>query len=182
MKKIKGARLHLLVTACLFTSNLTIAQTISDKPQIGFQISQYQKDFGIGLHVISPYFMRKTVALKAGTNIQWFEHSKGTETTWTTYQNIQLGMRGRSHEVTHNISIYGEGGAFFILPNSDFSSESLNFGGYGLFGFEFKICPTFGYFIELGGVGSGAAADKIAGKPIYSNGLFTNVGLRIAFN
>ena len=152
-----------------------------NKTEIGFSISQYQRDFGIGLQVISPYFFRKMVAIKAATNIQWFENSNGTETTFTSYQNIQLGMRGRSNIVTHNISIYGEGGVFIILPNSDFSSENMEIGGYGLFGFEFKINPSFAYFIELGGVGTGATADKIAGKPIYSNGFLKNVGFRIGF-
>lgn len=161
--------------------NHDAAPTNSNKTEIGFNISQYQKDFGFGLHVISPYFFSKTVAIKAGTNIQWFENSNGTETALTTYQNIQLGMRGRSTLVNHNISIYGEGGVLIILPSSDFSSQSSVFGGYGLFGFEFRIVPGFAYFIELGGVGTGATADKIASKPIYSNGFLTNVGLKIGF-
>ena len=72
-----------------------------------------------------------------------------------------------------------KGGILTILPNSDFSSQSSIFGGYGLFGFEFKPIPKFAYFIELGGAGTGATADKIAGKPIYSNGFLTCVGLRL---
>lgn len=156
------------------------AQANSNKTEVGFNVSQYQKDFGIGLHVISPYFFRKMVAIKAGTNIQWFENSNGTETTLTTYQNIQLGMRGRSASVSHNISVYGEGGVFIILPDSDFSSQSYVVGGYGLFGFEFRIASRLAYFIELGAVGSGATADKIVGNPIYSNGFLTNVGLKIS--
>lgn len=147
--------------------------------EIGFNISQYQKDFGIGLHVISPYFLYKTIALKAGANIQWFEHFNGSEIAWSLYQNIQLGMRGRAAPVAQNIAIYGEGGIFLILPNSDFSSQSSVFGGYGLFGFEFRVLPRLAYFIELGGVGTGATADKIAGQPIYSNGFLINVGLNI---
>lgn len=180
-KTFKNTASLLLLTLSLFTTNPANAQTSSNKPEIAFNIGQYQKDFSIGLQVISPYFMKKTVAIKAGTNVQWFEHSKGTETAWTTYQSIQLGMRGKSNRITDNISIYGEGGLFMVLPDSDFSSQNVNLGGYGLFGFEFKICPTFGYFVELGGVGSGATADKIEGKPIYSNGFFTNVGLKIGF-
>ncbi len=156
-------------------------QTNSNRTEIGFGISQYQKDFGVGLHAISPYFLRKMVAIKAGANMLWFEYSNGTETTLTTYQNIQLGIRGRSNSVTQNISIYGEGGVLLLLPNSDFSSQSSVFGGYGLFGFEFRIAPGFAYFIELGGVGTGATADKLASKPIYSNGFLTNVGMKIGF-
>lgn len=153
----------------------------SNKTEIGYNISQYQKDFGIGVHFISPYFLRKSVAIKAGTNMQWFESSDGIETTWTTYQNIQVGVRGRRTNVTHNVSIYGEGGVLIILPNKEFSSQRSVVGGYGLFGFEFRVLPGFAYFIELGGVGTGATADKIAGKPIYSTGFLTNAGLRIGF-
>jgi hypothetical protein len=34
------------------------------------------------------------------------------------------------------------------------------------------------YFIELGGVGTGANADKVTGNPIYSNGFLISVGFR----
>jgi hypothetical protein len=158
-----------------------VAPTVPNKLEIGFNISQYQNDFGIGLHILSPYFMRGAIAIKAGTNIQWLENFNGTETTLTTYQNIRLGTRGRSFQVNYNISVYGEGGVFMVLPNRDFSTESVVMGGYGLFGFDFKISQRFAFFIELGAVGTGARADKIAGKPIYSNGFLTNVGLKMGF-
>ncbi len=157
------------------------AQTDSKNVEIGFHISQFQNDFGLGLHVISPYFLRSMVAIKAGANVQWLEHLDGDEITWTTYQNIQLGVRSRSVIVTDQIFIYGEGGILTILPNSDFSSESAVFGGYGVFGFELKPAQKFGYFIELGGVGTGARADEVAGKPIYSNGFLINVGFNVGF-
>ena len=38
---------------------------------------------------------------------------------------------------------------------------------------------SINYFIELGGVGTGAKADKIAFKPIYSNGFLIDVGFRV---
>lgn len=156
-------------------------RSIPNKLEVGFNISQYQKDFGVGLHLISPYFLMESVAIKAGTNLQWLENFNGKETTWTPYQNIQLGTRGRSFNVTQNIAIYGEGGIVILLPNRDFSAQQTIIGGYGLIGFEFKIIQKFGYFIELGGVGTGATADKIAGMPIYSNGFLTNVGFKIGF-
>jgi len=33
------------------------------------------------------------------------------------------------------------------------------------------------YFAEIGGMGTGAKADKIPSKPIYSNGFTTSAGL-----
>lgn len=150
-----------------------------NKLDIGFNVSQYQKDFGVGLHFRSPYFIMQSVAIKVGANIQWLENFNGTETTWTLYQNFQLGIRSRSAMVSDNIFIYGEGGVLTILPNRDFSYQSAVFGGYGLFGFEFRPIQQFAYFIELGGVGTGATADKMASKPIYSNGFLSNAGIRI---
>ncbi|MCE3228843.1 MAG: hypothetical protein K0S32_3394 [Bacteroidetes bacterium] len=150
-----------------------------NKLDIGFNVNQYQKDFGIGLHLRSPYFIVKSVAIKVGANIQWLENFNGAEITWTTYQNFQLGIRGRSVMVSDNIFVYGEGGVLAILPDSDFSSQRSVLGGYGLFGFEFRPISKLAYFIELGGVGTGATADKIADKPIYSNGFLTTVGLRL---
>ncbi|HSI74589.1 MAG TPA: hypothetical protein VK957_01785 [Lunatimonas sp.] len=155
------------------------AQESPNKLEVGFNLSQYQKDFGFGLHVISPYFIKEKVAIKAGVNLQHLENLNGTETTWTSYQNIQLGIRSRSVIISERVFIYGEAGVVTILPNNEFSSESSVVGGYGLFGFEFRPAQRFSYFIEMGAIGSGATADKLEAKPIYSNGLVTNVGFRV---
>ena len=175
MNKIKA----LVLTLMVFLSFKVEAQSTSNKANIGFNINQFQKDFGLGLHLTSPYFVKSTVAIRGGANFQWFENFNGTETTWTTYQNFQLGIRGRNIIVSDKMFIYGEGGVIAILPNSEFSSKSTEFGGYGLFGFEFIFNVNFAYFIELGGVGTGAKADKIIGSPIYSNGFLTTVGFRM---
>jgi len=66
-----------------------------------------------------------------------------------------------------------------LIPNGIFSSASSQAGGYGLFGFEFKPIDAFGFYLEVGGLGTGAKADKLPTKPIYSNGFLTNVGFRI---
>lgn len=149
--------------------------------EVGFNLSQFQSDFGTGFHLISPYFLKSKVAVRAGVNLQWLEYFNGEETTWTPYQNFQIGLRSRNEIVENKIYIYGEGGLITILPKSEFSSESLEFGGYGLFGFEFKPTSYFAYFIEIGGVGTGARADELPTQPIYSNGLLINVGLRVGF-
>jgi len=156
-------------------------QNQSNKLELGIQVNQFQNDFGIGAHLISPYFLNSKVAVRAGANFQWFEHYEGAETTWTPYQSFQLGLRSRTAIIENTLFIYGEGGVILILPNSDFSSEDNEFGGYGVFGFEFKPSQKFAYFIELGGVGTGAKADLVGNEPIYSNGFLTQVGFRIGF-
>lgn len=173
--KLKAWALSFLVmmSAPLF------AQEAANRVAVGFNLSQYQKDFGAGLHFISPYFANGKAAVKAGVNLQWFENSDGTKTTWSTYQNIQLGMRSRMTVLENKIFIYGEGGLLTILPSDVFSTKSVVVGGFALFGFELKSAQNFSYFIEMGSIGTGARADKIGGEPIYSNGFVTNVGFRI---
>jgi len=47
---------------------------------LGLNINQFQNDFGIGVHIISPYFTNNSVALKLGGNFQWFQHTVNNET------------------------------------------------------------------------------------------------------
>ncbi len=155
------------------------AQVSPNKLEIGLNVNQFQNDFGIGVHLISPYFLKSKVAVRAGANFQWFEYFNGTETTWSPYQNIQIGLRGRSEVIEDKIFMYGEGGVLAILPNNEFSNNDTEFGGYGVFGFEFRPITKFAYFIEIGAVGTGAKANKIITSPIYSNGFLMSVGLRI---
>lgn len=181
MKSFKTTFFTVFFIFCLTT---VFAQSeskeIGKRFGIGMNINQIQRDFGIGVHVISPY-IAKRVAFRLGGNLQWFEHINtiGSETEWTPYFNFQAGVRGRQFVIEDKLSIYGEGGLILLMPSSDFTTSGNSLGGYGLFGFEFYPSPVFGYFIELGGVGTGATADKIPGKPIYSNGFITNVGFRI---
>jgi hypothetical protein len=57
----------------------------------------------------------------------------------------------------------------------------LDFGGYGLFGFEFNFDPSSKYFIEMGGR-SGGTADKLPTSPLFSNGFMIQTGFRIQFD
>lgn len=148
---------------------------------LGLSLNQFQHDFGIGIHLISPYFANNSVAVRLGANVQWLQHVDKNHTTWTSYQNIQLGIRGRQPILDNRLFIYGEGGPVLLLPNADFSSEPAVFGGYGLLGFEFKASSSFGFFMELGAMGTGATADKVPAKPIYSNGFTSSTGFRVFF-
>lgn len=149
---------------------------------LGFHLSQYQNDFGLGVNLTSPYFANDHVAVRLRGNLMWLDHIENLETTWTPYSNFQLGIVGVGGTINNFIRLYGEGGIIAILPDSDFSSADSEFGGYGLFGFEFFFQEAHNYFIELGGVGTGARADQVLGEPIYSNGFLINVGYRYTLN
>jgi len=145
----------------------------------GFQINQFQKDFGLGLNFTTPYFGYDKIALRLRGNLMFNEHIHNLATTWTPYTNLSLGLIGVGGTIGDFIRLYGESGVIGLLPSADFSSKKFEFGGYGLFGFEFFMNKYINYFIELGGIGTGAQADKIMSKPIYSNGFLIDVGLRV---
>ena len=162
------------------SANIIEAQeeSISNGFSAGFHLNQYQNDFGMGLNITSPFFMHNYLAIRLRGNLMFNQHPENNETTWTPYSNVSLGVIGVGGKVGEHIRLYGEGGAIALFPAEEFSTETLEIGGYGLFGFEFYTYPRFNYFIEIGGIGTGAKADKIAGAPIYSNGLLISVGFR----
>jgi hypothetical protein len=109
------------------------------------------------------------------------EHVSDDVTVWSPYSNVSLGMVGVAGIIGDFIRLYGEGGMIALFPSDNFSSESVVFGGYGVFGFEFYFYQGGNYFIEIGGIGTGAIADKAVNQPVYSNGLMISTGFRIHF-
>lgn len=145
---------------------------------IGLNLNQFQNDFGIGIHVVSPYFFNNSVAVKLGGNIQWLQHANVNETTWNPYGNMQVGFRGRHSIIENTLFVYGEGGTVLLVPTSTLSNRQTIVGGYGLLGFELLANNRLSYFIELGGMGTDAKADKLISKPIFSNGFTISTGVR----
>ena len=146
----------------------------------GFQQVKFQNEFGIGVHLLSPEF--KNLRINVKTNLNWLNHLDiQNNQTWTEFINNQVGINYQRC-ITTNINLYSEGGIVLIYPNNSFSNESVNFGGYGVFGFEFFFTENTNrnpsYFIELGGIGTGAVANKIIFNPIYANGFLISVGYR----
>jgi hypothetical protein len=155
----------------------------ANKFSFGFQLNSYQNDFGLGIQLTSPYFAQGAVAIRGRANMQFYQYlNNDNKTTWSPYGTYQLGVIGVGGTAGGFARFYGEGGIVLITPSSDFSSLSTEIGGYGLFGFEFFMSSDpkvpVSYFIELGGIGTGATADKVAGSPIYSNGFLISVGFR----
>lgn len=173
MKKIRLILTTTLLSICSF-----IYAQEKNSFGVGLNLNQFQNDFGLGVHLVSPYFANNSVAVKLGANLQWLQHIDKNETKWSPYNNFQLGIRGKHQIIENKLFVYGEGGTVLIVPNSIFSTKQSILGGYGLFGFEFSTSNKSGYFIELGGMGSGATADKIPSKPIFSNGFTTSTGFR----
>ncbi|MDX2195756.1 MAG: hypothetical protein NW207_05005 [Cytophagales bacterium] len=153
----------------------------------GFQICQYQKDFGLGLNLMSPSFFYNRISVRVRSNLVFNERVVGIipinspvyeETVWTPYANISLGMVGITGFIHDKIRLYSEGGLIAIIPSKLITSKDVIIGGYGLFGVEFFMDNLTNYFIEIGAVGTGAVADMVIRRPIYSNGLLINTGFR----
>lgn len=186
MQKIKKRickPVALLTLALFCTINSVKAQERQGMDNFGFgiQLSQYQNDFGAGINITSPYFANRKIAVRLRGNFMFHEHIQNGETTWTPYSNVSVGLAGVSGNIGDHIRLYGEGGLAGLFPSSEFSSEKFEFGGYGHFGFEFFMSEKHNYFIEIGGIGTGAKADRVENSPIYSNGFLINTGFRMHF-
>lgn len=168
--------LGLLLAA--FSANAQQKHNINNGVGIGFQINQFQQDFGFGVQVSSPSFWNNGAVLRLKTNLVFHEHLKQGQYEWSGYQNIALGLAGYGGWVTENIRIYGEGGLMGLLPSGNFSSESFVLSGYGSFGTELYASPGFHYFLEVGVAPTRARADLVPGNPFFHNGFFTTMGLR----
>ena len=176
---MKSTAMILVVLFASTTSTIAQENELSKKFGFGGHLNQYQNDFGLGVNLSSPYFMSEQLTIRVRANMAWNEHLNSTnEMTWTSYSSVSLGCASVAGMVGEFIRLYGEGGVLILFPSEEFSSSSQEIGGYGLFGFEFFMNEHANYYVEIGGVGMGANADKIAGNPIYSNGYLMSVGFR----
>ncbi len=171
------------IIAVLCISGLAFAQGngIGSNFSAGFQLNEYGDDFGLGINLTSPFFANERAAFRVKGNYMFFEHVEDGETIWTPYTTISLGSIGVAGTIADFVRLYGEGGALLIFPAEEFSSEDIVSGGYGLFGFEFFMNENGNYFIEIGGVGADAKADKLPASPLYSTGMLISAGYRIIF-
>lgn len=146
----------------------------------GFQLVKFHNEFGFGVQLLTPEFNNLRITVKA--NINWLSHINNDNiNVWTNFYSNQAGINYYT-AISSRIGLYSEGGIVLLYPNKAFSDEKVNIGGYGLFGFEFffteNIARNPSYFIELGGIGSSAAANKLPEKTIYANGFLISAGFR----
>ena len=87
-------RIVLFALLVSFISRLKSQEVTSVKEEkksseIGFHLSQYQKDFGFGLDYTTPFLInKKYLAFTFRTNMMYFEHIDKLETVWTPYYNL----------------------------------------------------------------------------------------------
>lgn len=147
----------------------------------GYQLSQLQADFGQGVQIVSPSFLKDAVILKLNASQRFLDYNYEGRNKWSDFYTFSAGLANRPAMISDKIGLYGGGGVMMILPNKEFSSVKQEWAGYGLFGFNFYFDPGFSYFIEAGSVGSGARAEESDNERIYANGFFFQVGFKIHF-
>jgi hypothetical protein len=154
---------------------------------LGFELHRYQDDFGLGLVVSSPLFLRESsrITLRGGTSAYPYGLSAGGNQEWELWGDIGGYLESGYRVPRFPLRLYGFGGPVVVFTPSQLRSDLIAVGGEGGFGFEFFM-PHAGdagdgpvsYFIELGGVGTGVRADKIPARPSFGNGFLTRVGFR----
>lgn len=184
--KLNFTLLLVLFTFCLTAQEAETKEDenegrISNKTSIGFQLSENQGDFGTGLTITSPFFLKNKLAVRLSGNVMFFSRANNPETAWDPYGHLALGLVSASPEIKGFLRLYSEFGFIGVIPNQSLTDDRFKLGGYGLFGFEFYMSPNSNYFIELGGQGVGTEAEKLDDNPIFSNGFMINVGFRAHF-
>ena len=169
---------HLITSTILFgfIPIFCNAQTDSKLPNpnkfnhfsIGFQICQYQKDFGVGLQITSPYIIKR-MAFRFRANMQFSDPS------WLPYTNLTLSFVNRYMVFQDKLYVYAEAGGGMIIANRSVSNDAVYGSGFGLFGVEFHPKPPIGFYFEMGGMGTGA---RTTVGNSYSNGFILHYGMR----
>lgn len=179
-KKFRLVIILALLNGALYAQPDKIEKKTKNHIALGININNFGQDFGLGLNITSPRFFSGHAAIRVSENYQWLNHlDKNGNHTWTGYHMLRIGTVGINAALNNAIRLYGEGGVSVLLANNTISTESTVIGGYGLFGFEFLMEGNIAYFIELGGIGTGAVADKVSTMPIYANGFLASTGMRI---
>jgi hypothetical protein len=156
-------------------------------PAVGFAIHRYQDDFGLGLRLSSPAFLHVLRVTGAG-GVAWYPHgiaSDGTS-TWDTlyYGSLRVETGPPFFGATGAVRPYGFGGVIALFPPSSLSTTSVYFGGLGGFGLEARFMDGRGgegpvtYFFEVGGIGTGAKANKLPSGDSVASGFLIEAGLR----
>jgi hypothetical protein len=151
---------------------------------VGGCLSRYQSEFGFGASLTSSYFAGKSLAIRLTASRCYLDalSNEGESYEWMGFWVLRGGLVSVTGMSGRACRLYAEGGVALALP-ADGISEDTPIGGYGLFGFEFfpgdPATSPATYYVELGGIGLGAHAEKAQGRPSYASGFLIAAGFRL---
>ena len=179
----------LMMTLALST-NRAVAQAGKEPatnvgPSIGMTIQRLQDNFGVSGTWSSRAFFNEKARITASGGVAWYPNGTGAsgDQEWVPFGHSRFVLESGHRVGRSPLRLYGFGGAILIFRSERLSNDVLALAGTGGFGFEF-FAPTsmmnapVSYFIEIGGVGSGARATNLPGQPILLNGFVLQSGLR----
>ena len=171
-------------------ANRAIAQTAVEPPSnvgsaIGVAVERVQDNFGVSGTWSSRAFFDEKARMTASGGVAWYPNGTGSSGNqeWLPFGHSRVVVESGHRVGRAPLRLYGFGGAMLIFRSERLSDDVLAVAGVGGFGFEF-FAPTtsmdapVSYFIEIGGVGSGARAANLPGQPILLNGFLVQSGLR----
>jgi hypothetical protein len=154
-------------------------------PLLGFSLQRFQDDFGLAGLLASPTFANDHMRLKLGGGVAFYPYAANAqnEQEWANYGHVRLVFEGGLRPSGSPIRLYGFGGPIVYVMPDRLAGTTAAFGGIGGFGFEYYFMVRGGdrdgpisYFVELGGVGVGAKADHLPGKPVVGTGFSIATG------
>jgi len=151
---------------------------------LGFNLHRFQDDFGVGLTAATPFFAGDHLRLTLGGGVAFYPYGVShREQAWENYGHVRLVFEGGARAPGSPVRLYSFGGPILYLLGDGLSTKAVAVGGLGGFGFEYyfmteKRDGPVSYHMELGGIGTNAQADKLAGKPRFGGGFLINVGMR----
>jgi hypothetical protein len=161
--------------------------TSKENGSVGMSLHRFQDDFGLGATATTPaiaHWIRFTL----GAGVAWYPYGQTASgnQTWDPFYHGRIVVEvGPGYLRGVPIRPYGFGGVQAILLPSNLSSNHVAMGGLGGFGAELAFMAPgrqtgpVTYFMELGGVGTGATANKLGGDPSVASGFLISAGLRV---
>ncbi|NVK04695.1 MAG: hypothetical protein HWD92_07720 [Flavobacteriia bacterium] len=171
----------LTLTLLLSLFSTAYAQEKRDNFGIGFQLSDWGGDFGVGVNVSGPEFFG-VITIDAAFQSQWRSNYFLYENAWDSYQMLELGLRSKAGQIANWFEMYGFARACYLISGPD-SWSTGQFGATGGFGFEFNTAASgqspVSYFIELGS--HSGFQDVTPFEVSITGGFSSTVGLRVNF-
>ncbi len=155
-------------------------------PAIGFGLADSAGNLGISLEISSASFARDFLTFKLESQVDVLSAYRDSPyIAWETFFSHRLGLVATGGWNTGALRLYGEFGALAVQPPASLSADRLQWGIYGLFGYEFfmdseQLSPV-SYYLEAGTNSLFDRAEKLPGKSDYYSGFTIRTGLRWYF-
>jgi hypothetical protein len=165
------------LVAAVFSATGAGAQTPGEPSSnvgsaIGMSVQRLQDTFALSGSWSSPAFFNDRARITTSGGVAWypFATNGSGDQDWAPFGHWRLVLESGHRVGRAPLRLYGFGGAMLLFRSERLSDEVLAVAGIGGFGFEFftpsnTTSAPVSYFIEIGGVGSGARATKLFGAP-----------------